>query len=192
MQISKFLRSNIVSIIIILIFGFIVILPDSKTIIIKGMMKTGLFNANAPSDFDDAKLIPEGISFRSENGQVIKLSEHKGKVFFINFWATWCPPCRAEMPSINALYKKVKNKDKIVFMMIDADNKPDEAVQFMRKYSYQLPVFVSASNIPKEIFNGTLPTTLIIGPDGKIVFQHARVADYDTRQMLDLLNKLAK
>ena len=192
MQLSRFIRSNIGSLIFTILLGFILFNTDGRTLMIKGLMSTGLFNADVSSTVGKTRLIPEGLSFRSESGKIINLSEHKGTVFFINFWTTWCPPCRAEMSSINSLYNKIKNKDKIVFIMVDADNKLSSAVKFMRKNSYQLPVFVSASSIPEEIFNGSLPTTLIIGPDGNLVFQHTGVAEYDKPDVLDLLNNLNK
>ena len=191
MKLLRYIQSNIGSLIFIVFFGIIFFNADAKTWVIKGLMSTGLYNADVPtSPTNKLKTIPANLAFNSLDGKFIRLSEQKGKVFFINFWATWCPPCRAEMPSINGLYNKVKNNNKIVFIMVDADNKLTSAEKFMKKNSYQLPVFVTASPIPKEIFDGSLPTTLIVGPDGNIVFQHSGMADYDRPEVLDFLNNL--
>ncbi len=61
------------------------------------------------------------VSFLGENGQTVTLSSLRGKVVFINFWATWCPPCKVEMPGINRLKKSFKGNDQIVFLMVDVD-----------------------------------------------------------------------
>ena len=102
------------------------------------------------------------------------------------------PPCRAEMPSINSLSSKIKNKDKVNFIMVDVDNKIASSVKFMKKHSYQLKVYSSESVIPEHIFSGTLPTTVIVGPKGDIVFQHSGMADYDNAEMLNFLNALSR
>lgn len=172
--------------------GFVFFNADAKTLLIKGLMSTGLYNADAPEPADNLpRSLPPEMNFRSEDGQLINLSENKGKVFFINFWATWCPPCRAEMPSINALYSKVKNKDKVIFIMVDVDNKIASSVKFMKNRSYQLQVYSSESVIPEQIFNGSLPTTLIIDAEGNIVFHHTGMADYDNPEMINFLNTLS-
>lgn len=168
---------------------------DARTILIRGLMLTGLFNAEASTITDKPnpnRSIARGMTFRSEDGQLIDLSENNGKVYFINFWATWCPPCRAEMPSISSLSSKIKNKDKIEFIMVDVDNKMQASVKYMKKHSYNLKVYTIESPVPEQIFNGTLPTTAIISPDGTIVFHHTGMADYDNKEMINFLNTLSR
>ena len=191
MRLLKYLQSNIGSIIFMVFMGFVFFNADARTLLIKGLMSTGLYNADAPPADKLPRSLPAGMSFRSEDGQLINLSENKGKVFFINFWATWCPPCRAEMPSINTLYSKVNNKDKIIFIMVDVDNKMASSVKFMKNRSYELQVYSSESVIPEQIFNGSLPTTLIIDAEGNIVFHHTGMADYDNPEMINFLNTLS-
>src|SRR5690606_3035773 len=62
------------------------------------------------------------VAFKDKDGKTVSLKSLKGKVVFINFWATWCPPCIHEMPSINELKKTFKGNDNIVFLMVDVDN----------------------------------------------------------------------
>ncbi|SDM75513.1 Thiol-disulfide isomerase or thioredoxin [Daejeonella rubra] len=195
MELLKYIRSNISNLIFILFIAVIFFSTDARAILIRGIMFTGLFNAEASSGIDKSaanRSIPASMTFRSEDGELINISENKGKVYFINFWATWCPPCRAEMPSINALASKIKNKDKISFIMVDVDNKMDASVKFMKKRSFNLKVYTSETPIPTQIFNGTLPTTVIIGPDGSIVFHHTGMADYDNKEMINFLNTLTR
>ncbi len=193
MALLRFLKSNIYNISFLLIAGIIFFNADAKTILIKGLMSTGLFNADAPSStLTLSKSIPDNLTFNSQDGELIRLSDNKGKVYFINFWATWCPPCRAEMPSINSLYSKIKNKEKINFIMVDVDNKIPSSVKYMKKHSFGLKVYSTESAIPEHIFSGSLPTTVIVGPKGDIVYQHIGMADYDNVEMLNFLNALSR
>ena len=195
MKIVQYIRSNIGNVIFIIITAIVFFNTDARTLLIRGFMLTGLFNAEVSTETqkpDLNRLAPAGMTFRKENGELLNLSENKGKVYFINFWASWCPPCRAEMPSINNLASKIENKDKISFIMVDVDNKMDASVKYMKKYSFNLQVYSSVSPIPEQIFNGTLPTTLIIGPHGNIVFHHTGMADYNTTEMINFLNTLSR
>jgi thiol-disulfide isomerase/thioredoxin len=195
MKIVQYIRSNIGNVIFIIITAIVFFNTDARTLLIRGFMLTGLFNAEVSTETqkpDLNRLAPAGMTFRKENGELLNLSENKGKVYFINFWATWCPPCRAEMPSINKLASKIEKKDKISFIMVDVDNKMNESVKYMQKNSFNLQVYSSVSPIPEQIFNGTLPTTLIIGPHGNIVFHHTGMADYNTTEMINFLNTLSR
>ena len=195
MKIVQYIRSNIGNVIFIIITAIVFFNADARTLLIRGFMLTGLFNAEVSTETqkpDLNRLAPAGMTFRKENGELLNLSENKGKVYFINFWATWCPPCRAEMPSINKLANKIEKKDKISFIMVDVDNKMNESVKYMQKNSFNLQVYSSVSPIPEQIFNGTLPTTLIIGPHGNIVFHHTGMADYNTTEMINFLNTLSR
>jgi thiol-disulfide isomerase/thioredoxin len=195
MKIVQYIRSNIGNVIFIIITAIVFFNADARTLLIRGFMLTGLFNAEVSTETqkpDLNRLAPAGMTFRKENGELLNLSENKGKVYFINFWATWCPPCRAEMPSINKLASKIEKKDKISFIMVDVDNKMNESVKYMQKNSFNLQVYSSVSPIPEQIFNGTLPTTLIIGPHGNIVFHHTGMADYNTTEMINFLNTLSR
>ena len=195
MKIVQYIRSNIGNVIFIIITAIVFFNTDARTLLIRGFMLTGLFNAEVSTETqkpDLNRLAPAGMTFRKENGELLNLSENKGKVYFINFWATWCPPCRAEMPSINKLASKIEKKDKISFIMVDVDHKMNESVKYMQKNSFNLQVYSSVSPIPEQIFNGTLPTTLIIGPHGNIVFHHTGMADYNTTEMINFLNTLSR
>lgn len=190
MSILKFLKSNISNLLFLAFAAFLFFSPDAKTILIKGLLLTGLYHADAPdSSLKDHSSAPEAI-FRSQNGEVINIQKNTGKVYFINFWATWCPPCRAEMPSINALSSKIMNKENVKFIMVDVDNKMDSSVKYMQKRGMNLEVYTAISSIPDVLFNGTLPTTVIIDSKGKIVFRHTGVANYDSEEMINFINTL--
>src|SRR5699024_850326 len=130
------------------------------------------------------------VTFKNSKGEEVKISELKGKVVFINFWATWCPPCRIEMPTINKLYKEFKDNEDMVFLIVDADNKSDKCSEFTADKSYAFPIYVPAGNIPYVYFSGALPTTVMINKTGEIVFRHAGAADYGDPKMVDFVKSL--
>jgi thiol-disulfide isomerase/thioredoxin len=195
MKLLNYLKANIGNLFFVLLISILFFSTDARAFLIRGLMFTGLFNAEASVETEESvssKAIPPPMIFRSENGEIINTAERNGKVYFINFWATWCPPCRAEMPSINTLASKIKNKDKVEFIMVDVDAKVKSSVAYMKTNSFNLKVYTSESGIPENIFGGSLPTTAIIGPDGTLVFHHTGMADYNNQKMIDFLNTLSK
>jgi len=197
MKIPPIIKSNLWFIVSLICLAVVYLNVDAKTFLIRGLMRTGLYKADIKED--RTKLLnsntwnlPAGIALSDADGKEINLSERKGKLLFINFWATWCPPCRAEMPSINSLYNKVKDNKDIEFYMVDVDSKTERSMQFMAQKNFDLPVHSPASFLPPEIFDGNLPTTVVISPDGKVVYHHIGVADYDNPDFLKFLNSFSK
>ena len=131
-----------------------------------------------------------GIRFKDVKGNVVDLGDLKGKVIFLNFWATWCPPCRAEMPSINKLYAQFKNDKNVVFIFADADGDLAKSGQFMTDRKYELPVYKVESDIPEQTFSGNLPTTVVFDKQGRLSLKHEGAADYADKKIIDFLNKL--
>jgi thiol-disulfide isomerase/thioredoxin len=189
MKFTEQIKKNGFTFSLIILIAILFLVPKAKVFVLNGILKTGLFNASVKKE--NIKISnPQSIFFINENGIQQNIAELKGKVVFINFWATWCPPCMAEMPSINALYNKLKNDNRFVFIMIDADNDFKKSVAFMKNNNYNLPVYIANGNIPVEIFDGTLPTTVVINEDGNIVKLHKGIANYNTQSMLDFLQSL--
>ncbi|QEC52566.1 TlpA disulfide reductase family protein [Anseongella ginsenosidimutans] len=131
------------------------------------------------------------VLFKSAEGELIDLSRQQGKVVFINFWATWCPPCIAEMPSIQKLYSAFKDDEKFLFLMVDVDNKPERSLKFMQKGDYDLPVHTPASAIPPSFLGGAIPTTLVLDKKGEVVFKHEGMGDYSAPEFQSFMKELA-
>ena len=134
--------------------------------------------------------IENDITFQDGNGKLIALNDLKGKVVFINFWATWCPPCIQEMPSINELKAKFEGNENIVFLMVDVDGKYKKAQTFMNKRKFNLPVYVPHSEIPKEFLGGAIPTTVILDKKGAIAIRLEGGRDYSAPEMRRGLQQL--
>lgn len=163
--------------------------PGAKSWGIQQLMKIGLFQPGVPAGKEAAAAAPE-MFFRDATGTPVALSALKGKVVFINFWATWCPPCRAEMPAVNSLYMRWRHHPDLVFLMVDADGDLTRAAKFMTDNGYQLPVAMSAGSVPDSVYAGTLPTTLIIDKAGRIVFRKTGAADYSNTRLQEYLGQL--
>lgn len=188
----KITRSSIINILLAALLLVIVLVPDARATVMSGLMKIGLFKPDISRNTDN--FIPESkeIMFRDGNGKIVSLEDLKGKVVLINFWATWCPPCRAEMPSLNNLYKEFSNNKAIIFITVDADANYTKAKKFLDKKNYELPLYVVASDIPQQLFSGSLPTTIILDKQGKLVFRHEGAANYADAGFNDFLKGLTE
>lgn len=182
-------RKNIVSTLLVAVLLVILFVPNAKAWVLKTLLGTGVFNAGTTRQTEQQAAV-EGITFTDATGQLLNTTNLKGKVIFINFWASWCPPCLAEMGSIQSLYDKLKKDNRVVFILADADNNPQLAADFMQKHGYNLPVYQSSSIIPEHLYTGTLPTTLIIDSKGQLVQKHEGIANYDTAEMRNFLLSL--
>lgn len=144
----------------------------------QAVLATGLFQADVnwaeenrqPANFD--------VDLVTLNGEPVSLSEFRGKPIFMNIWATWCPPCLAEMPYIEALYDDMKNEG-IVFVMISTDDTAQEARDYMEQKGYTLPVYRLTAPLPEPYTSRVLPTTYVIGADGTLGTVHSGMANYN-------------
>lgn len=105
------------------------------------------------------------------NGERTSLSALKGKVVMIEYWATWCPPCRESIPEMEELYKKYKDKG-FVILGISMDKGKDihaEISSFLKEYSVTYPVLMDDSKVSVQYGVVSLPTSFIINRDGRIV-----------------------
>jgi len=150
------------------------------------LLATGLFRPsteiNTPQKEKASFLIP----LRTLEGEAFAISQLKGKTIFINFWASWCPPCVAEMPNIQSLYQKVAKED-IAFVMISVDDDLEKAQKFIQRKGYDFPVYFLSGSLPKVYHTQSIPSTFVISPEAKIVFKHSGMADYDTKGFRTLL-----
>lgn len=129
--------------------------------------------------------------FEDGNGNTLKISELKGKVVFMNFWATWCGPCRVEMPSINELYTQLSAHENIAFLLVDVDGNYKKSSTFLRKKQWDLPLYIPAGEIPEAYLDRSIPRTVILNKKGEFVVRHTGSADYSDPKMVKFLEDLA-
>ncbi|WP_345947736.1 TlpA disulfide reductase family protein [Mucilaginibacter sp. PAMB04274] len=175
--------SNATTVMLALTMIIVLISPQAKAIMIEGLMKIGLFKPPAANTEPEVTVAGSAntapsLLLKDQFGKTINIKDEKGKVLFINFWATWCPPCRAEMPSINELYARYKNNPKVMILEVDADNDFSKSVPFMKDNKFQLTVYNTASAMPEGFLGNALPTTVIIDKSGTVAARHEGGADY--------------
>lgn len=186
---KDFLKKYGTNIIFICVVAALFLVPDAKAFLLQGFMKVGLFQPSLEQiEKEEGNL--RGIVFEDAQGRLVDLGDLKGKVLFINFWATWCPPCRAEMPSINTLYARYKQDPNVVFMFIDVDGDFERAQKFLKNKNYPFPVYKIASNIPASLYQGALPTTLVFDKKARLSFKHEGVADYSNKKFVEFIDQL--
>ena len=179
----------------IIFFGLLLLVlfnPNAKGWLLRQLMEVGLFKAEIKKEAALTKLseAATAFSFRDQKGAVVSTAALKGKVVFINFWATWCPPCIAEMPSLNDLYNQLRDNEQLVFLFINEDDNVGKANTFLQNKGYSIPLFTRAGSLPAEIYSGTLPTTVILNKEGNMVFKHEGLAKYNSAKFINQLKAL--
>lgn len=179
----------------ILLAGFLLLLvfnPGTKSWMLQQLVSIGLFKPEIKKEgVKEISTADTNFSFTDATGKTTSTADLKGKVVFINFWASWCPPCQAEMPSLEALYKKLKDDSRFVFVFMNEDEDKTKAIKYLEKNNYTMPLYSSTGNVPTEIYSGSLPTTIVLNKEGKVVLKKDGMAGYNTdafiKQLKDLL-----
>ncbi|GBF21623.1 MULTISPECIES: TlpA family protein disulfide reductase [Arenibacter] len=168
----------------------------------RGLLATGLMNPDVEeiaqvrnNDKNDDKASMPNLTKSDLNlklidveGKTSSLKEFKGKVIFLNFWATWCPPCIAEMPSIDKLHEEMG--DEVAFVLLSFDDDFEKAKAFDKRKGYDLPIYSPTSNLPAMFQSSALPTTYVIDADGNLALTHKGMADYETKDFKGFLRSL--
>lgn len=162
----------------------------------RGLLATGAMNPDVEQIQENAEtneLTATNADFNmklvNSKGERVSMEQYRGKVIFINFWATWCPPCIAEMPGINDMYNDI-DKDKIEVLMVSFDQKFDKAIQYKTKNNFDFEVYAPAAEIPAMYESSSIPTTFVINTKGELVFTHKGMADYNRADFKDFLKSL--
>ena len=187
---KKLTVSNLLNGLFAIVVITLLVSTPAKALLIEGLMKVGLFQPSIKHG--EKAFAPADVVFENEKGRTIALSSLKGKVVFINFWATWCPPCIAEMPTINKLSDKLKDNKDIQFIMVDVDHDFSKSGPFMQQHHFNLPLYEAVNAIPDALLGQSIPTTVIIDKNGRVVFHHAGTANYGGDDMVAYLGNLAK
>lgn len=186
------LKPWVIFIAVFLVLRFTGALSGISSLTGSALLKTGVMDIN-PEEPAVVKKFDYDFSLRDLNGNVVDASEFKGKTIFLNIWATWCGPCRIEMPSIQSLYNKV-DQENILFVMLSVDRREDfeKVKNFVNDKSYTFPVYVPSGSLPGQLQVGSIPTTFVINPEGKIVSKETGAANYDTPGFKEFLEALVE
>ncbi|HLW19856.1 MAG TPA: TlpA disulfide reductase family protein [Cyclobacteriaceae bacterium] len=139
----------------------------------------GLDKTPSTEPLVDKKVLAEDgpAEIHDAEGNAVNFAEFKGKLVFINNWATWCPPCVAEMPTIEKL-KEEMPEDEVAFVMVSYDRNPRKAINWMKNKKMELPVYFPGENFPRQFTTDAIPATFVLDREGKILHTYLGMADY--------------
>jgi len=129
---------------------------------------------SSPKESENSRTIPVDFTLTDINGNVYTLSKQKDKVVFLNFWATWCAPCKIEIPELIALYNRYKTEGLLVLGI--ALDKENAVKRFAQNNGISYPVLIGNEKIAKDYRIQGIPATYIIDKKGKIAFYHVGFA----------------
>ncbi len=125
------------------------------------------------------------------SGEYVRLSDHRGKIVFLNIWATWCPPCREEMPSMESLYRRLKGRD-FEILAVSIDREGGKAVRpFVSKNGLTFPVLLDPENKISRLYGLTgVPETFIIDKNGVVIKKVIGAQNWAIREWLDYFDRI--
>lgn len=162
-EIQKDRRVNfqalVIIFLIVILFGILILLQ----------MKDSFFNQSSVPGLEKGLPAPN-FSLPDLDGQMVNLTDYKGRVVLLNIWATWCPPCVEEMPSMEKLYQALRGEGfEILAVSIDASGAQD-VLPFMKKHKLSFPVLIDPKGTLKGLYQTTgVPESFIIDKDGILV-----------------------
>jgi thiol-disulfide isomerase/thioredoxin len=126
---------------------------------------------------------------RDAGGTPLDPEALKGEVIFLNFWGTYCPPCIAEMPEIQAIYNDYK--DKVKFILVSAED-PVKVDGFLNRHGFLLPSYYGGRSMPQVFSVRSIPTTFIISKEGRVVNKKVGAADWNSKATRKVFDELLK
>jgi len=180
---------------IFILFIVAMFIPDSR-LVLGGLVNRIKSMVIEPSLKENNDLV---IDYNSTNWQLTDINGNstnfkslKGKVIFLNFWATWCPPCIGEMPQIQELYDKFKNNENVVFLLVSNEDL-SKIKTFINNKEYSFPVYSSRYKAPEIFASKSIPTTFLIDKNGVIKIKETGAKNWGGEKMeqiiIDLINK---
>jgi thiol-disulfide isomerase/thioredoxin len=182
----SFLIKNWKNILFAVVIGLLLI-PQT------GMPIKVFFNrmiAFSPSEVDEterAVLNEYNWKLTTLDKKPVNFAQSEGKVIVVNLWATWCPPCVAEMPSMQKLYESYGDRVDFYFVTSEAIEKP---LKFIQKNDYSFPVYRESQATPEVLRSRSIPATYVISKDGTIVIDEKGVANWNSEKVHQVLDGL--
>jgi thiol-disulfide isomerase/thioredoxin len=174
---------------IILILVILLIIPATRKNTIAFMLKPTIF-LHQPKVLGQKPLVTNTDyewKLKDLSGTEWQLSDFKDKVLFINLWATWCPPCIAEMPDLEKLYQQYGHNVEFLFI----SNEPVELLKkFTQKKGIKVPVYHPLTPYPEVFSTQTLPTTYIVDTKGQVVVYKQGLAQWNSNRVHNIINTL--
>jgi len=152
--------------------------------------ETATLLKNARIQVVNQRTDPHAFSLPMLTGGVASLPDFKGRIVILNFWATWCPPCRAEMPSMENLYQRFKDQG-LEILAVDIGEDINTVRRFIQNNKYTFPVLLDTNNKVSNVYGiEAIPTTYILDREGKIIARVVGSISWDTPQAVAAFDAL--
>lgn len=183
-------KRKIKNIIFFVLIGLVLIPQTRKPIQVVLHKTLAVFSPSVLDKANQNKLEDYNWKLKSINGDIYNLEKQaKGKVVLVNFWATWCPPCIAEMPSMELLYEDYKNDMEFVFV----SNEDFSVIhKFMAKNDYSFKVYNPLTKYPEGFNVSSIPRTFLIDKEGNVVIDKTGAANWNSETVRKTINTLLK
>jgi thiol-disulfide isomerase/thioredoxin len=140
----------------------------------------------------DTPLAAPDFTLQDMDGESHTLSDYRGKVVMLNFWATWCPPCRREIPSMESIYQDLQ-KEGFVVLAANEFEDPDHVFAYTGQLSVfpTFPVLFDSDSKVSQLYNVKgLPTTVLIDKQGRVVYRAVGGRDFDHPAVREIVHNL--
>jgi len=154
-----------------------------------GTARAAETTAQTLTRLDQPFAAPE-FSLRGEDGRTYRLADYRGRVVVLNFWATWCPPCRYEMPSMERAHQKTR-REGIAVLAVNVGETADQIFEFTGRYPATFPLLLDRDGAVSRRYPVIgLPTTFVIDPRGIVTHRAIGGREWDDERLLGELRKL--
>ncbi len=132
----------------------------------------------------------EDFTLKTLKGGTVSLKDYRGRLIFLNFWATWCGPCRAEMPSMQRLWEEFKEED-FVILAINIQEESKLVSSFMNERGLSFPVLLDEKGkVARSYGIRGIPTTFFLNPEGEIIGKAVGARDWASKESFQLIEEL--
>ncbi len=181
----NFLRKNILYIVAIGILTVILLVPSVREKISAQLFPIAAVEQAITLTDADYDIQLKGINVPNTN-----LKNFKGKkMVLLNFWGTWCPPCRLEWPTIQKLYDS--KKDKVDFVLIAMQDKEETVKKFLDDNHYTVPVYIAESPVTANVLPKAFPTTFLLDKNGRIILKEDASKDWNDKSVHEMIDAVA-
>ena len=182
----KFLKKNLIYLVLLVVVGVVAFIPNVRKTLQDLFLPVAEIENVVTVPEEDFNVDLKGINVPSTNLKALK----SDKLIFLNFWGTWCPPCREEWPAIEALYKG--KKDKVEFVLIAMQDKEEAVLKFIKENNYTAPVYIAQSPISGKILPKVFPTTFLLDNSGRILMKETSSKDWNAKSVHDFIDTIKK
>jgi peroxiredoxin len=163
-----------------------------RTLMLLLCLLTGTAYAADPIEALSQPVPAPAFSLKDLDGTAHSLNQYRGKVLIVNFWATWCPPCRAEMPAFNRMWHKLDHRH-TQFVAINVGEDADTIFTFISEQELDFPILLDPDGREIERWPmKALPTTFIIDTDGNIRYRAVGSREWDQNDYIELIRRLVR